>query len=375
MELVNVVKANLNLRGCALTLLNIPLPLILAGLALATEPISILAPVNVRLNHAHVLSHPMDGQLATQWIEHTRSVGRLSKVVIMPLPAPVGSRTRAFVHDREWQDQPNRRAAIDTSASDKKKWKVSSGRRGRIKDLNQLKARLSAAGLTLGAPAFIRVFKAESELEVWLERHDRYVKFETYTICNYSGGLGPKLAEGDRQSPEGFYSIRRRDLRRRSRNHRALDINFPNAFDRALGRTGSHIQIHGGCNSTGCFAMKDAVIEEIYDVVAAALTDGQMRVPVHIFPFRMDEPAFAAYEASAFTPFWRSLQPFHDSFEQTGWLPDVQVCDREQLMAAGPAALDASDVACVRTWTQPVKVMKRRVRGARKSVSRLKRKK
>ena len=120
-----------------------------------------------------------------------------------------------------------------------------------------------------------------------------FAPFETYPICAWSGELGPKLAEGDRQAPEGFYAVGLKQLNPNSNYHRAFNLGFPNAYDRALGRTGSFLMVHGDCVSIGCYAMTDQGIDEIYRIVEAALHQGQREVPVHAFPFRMTEKAMA----------------------------------------------------------------------------------
>ena len=145
-------------------------------------------------------------------------------------------------------------------------------------DLAKFDDRLRAQGLALGAPVFLRIFKLESELEIWMEKDGRYRLFATYPICLWSGRLGPKLAEGDRQAPEGFYAVTKDELNPNSRWHRSFSLGFPNAFDRALGRTGSFIMVHGGCQSIGCFAMTNNVVDEIWRLVTAALDEGQPRV-------------------------------------------------------------------------------------------------
>jgi len=222
-----------------------------------------------------------------------------------------------------------------------------------------LAARLQAAGLRLGAPAFLRVFKTEAELELWLEDNGRYRRFKTYRICKWSGVIGPKLAEGDRQSPEGFYTIARWQLRPRSRNHRAIDVGYPNAHDLSLGRTGSYIQIHGGCGSIGCFAMTDKAIDEIYDIVDAAFEGGQKRVGVHIFPFRMADRTLRRNKKSKWFGFWRRLQLAHDQFERTHRPPDVQVCGNEYMI--GRLSPTDTAIRCVPVWhgMVPGKIAKR----------------
>ena len=136
---------------------------------------------------------------------------------------------------------------------------------------------------------FLRIFKLESELEIWMEKDGRYQKFATYPICLWSGRLGPKLREGDRQAPEGFYAVTKEELNPNSRWHRSFSLGFPNAFDRAQGRTGSFIMVHGGCQSVGCFAMTNDVVDEIWRLVTAALDQGQPAFNVQVFPFRMTE--------------------------------------------------------------------------------------
>ena len=110
----------------------------------------------------------------------------------------------------------------------------------------------------------IRIFKAESELELWMQKDERFELFATYPICKWSGKLGPKQHEGDRQAPEGMYAVGMPQIHRKGRWPRSLNIGYPNAFDRAMERTGSYILVHGGCSSTGCFAMTNPQMEEIY---------------------------------------------------------------------------------------------------------------
>lgn len=195
-------------------------------------------------------------------------------------------------------------------------------------DTTILPARLAAAGIDFGAPLLIRIFKAESQLEVWAKRRGTYVLFDTYPICYWSGTLGPKLREGDRQAPEGFYSITMHHLHHGGRWRRSLNVGYPNPFDRINGRTGSAILVHGGCASTGCFAMTDPVNAELYDLVSAALEAGASHVPVQVFPFRMTDERLAAVPAGPWLDFWRGLKEGYDSFERTRLPPHVSVCNR-----------------------------------------------
>jgi murein L,D-transpeptidase YafK len=193
-------------------------------------------------------------------------------------------------------------------------------------DLGNLDGRLAAAGLELGAPVFIRIFKLEFELEIWMKHGDRFQRFAVYPICRWSGLLGPKLAEGDWQAPEGFYTVDAKALNPASRWHRAINLGYPNLFDRAHGRTGSYLMVHGGCSSIGCYAMTNAVIDEIWRLVSAALERGQPRFHVHVFPFRMTEQRLAEHEGAPWAAFWQELKPGYDAFEATQLPPKVTVC-------------------------------------------------
>jgi murein L,D-transpeptidase YafK len=188
-----------------------------------------------------------------------------------------------------------------------------------------LEAELRAKGLEFGAAIFIRVFKASQALEVWVEQADEFVLFKTYDICTYSGDLGPKLRTGDRQSPEGFYFVPPDRLNPWSRFHLSFNLGFPNAYDRAHGRTGSYLMIHGDCVSIGCYAMTDPAIEEIYALADGALRNGQPFFRVHIFPFRMTEANLKSHRSSRWADFWRNLKKGYEWFERTRRPPDVEV--------------------------------------------------
>lgn len=194
-------------------------------------------------------------------------------------------------------------------------------------DTGKLLTRLSNAGLQLGAPVMIRIFKAESELEVWIKKGRTFEIFATYPVCYWSGSLGPKLREGDRQTPEGFYTVTEDLLHHGDRWRRSLDVGYPNIFDRINGRSGSVILVHGGCDSSGCFAMTNAVNSEIYDLVAAALRSTS-HVPLQVFPFRMTDANMAANAGSCWAAFWRDLKEGYDSFERTNLPPQVSVCSK-----------------------------------------------
>lgn len=190
------------------------------------------------------------------------------------------------------------------------------------------------AGVAWGTPAFVRIFKQESQLEVWFDRGGSYELFRTYDICRWSGRLGPKLKEGDRQAPEGFYRVGRSQLNPNSQHHLAFNLGFPNAFDRAHGRTGSYLMVHGGCSSAGCYAMTDRSVDDIYRIVEAALNAGQDHVPVHIFPFRMTERNWSQHGRGYehWHEFWGDLQVGYDAFEGTRRPPRVAVRDKRYVV-------------------------------------------
>ncbi len=195
-------------------------------------------------------------------------------------------------------------------------------------DRTALLADLSARGFALGDRAHIRIFKQERALEVWLARGEgRFEKFRSYEICNYSGELGPKLAEGDRQAPEGFYRVGAAQLNPNSRHHLSFNLGFPNAFDRQLGRTGSALMVHGGCSSIGCYAITDAQVDEVYALVEAALGAGQDAVDVHAFPFRMSQEALERRVGHRWSGYWANLKQGYDHFETSGLPPRVAACE------------------------------------------------
>lgn len=204
-------------------------------------------------------------------------------------------------------------------------------------DLTGLSHRLEQEGLKAGSAVLLRIFKAEAEVELWMRKGDTYTLFATYPVCNWSGTLGPKLAEGDKQTPEGFYTIGRRQLHRIGRWPRSLNLGFPNVYDRSLARTGSYILLHGGCSSVGCFAMTNPVISEIYTLVEKAIFAGQDNVPVHVFPFRMTDENMQRHGEGEWKVFWQNLREGYDAFEQARTPPRVSVCNgRYQFTSFAP---------------------------------------
>jgi murein L,D-transpeptidase YafK len=207
-----------------------------------------------------------------------------------------------------------------------------------------LATRLAAKGLKYGQPVFIRIIKHSSELELWMgadpadntlatktvatktREAPAWTLLHTYPICKWSGALGPKIKEGDRQAPEGFYAISQGSLNPYSRNHLAFDLGFPNAYDRAHGRTGTFLMVHGNCRSIGCYAMTNDGIDEIYRLVEEALHAGQPSVPVHAFPFRMTDANMRKRRDDRWTPYWANLKDGWDRFEASRQPPAVFAC-------------------------------------------------
>jgi murein L,D-transpeptidase YafK len=216
-----------------------------------------------------------------------------------------------------------------------------------------LASRIEAAGFTRGAPIYFRIFKAEAVLEVWMRKGDRFELFNTYPVCKYDGTLGPKLYEGDRQSPEGFYTVSPAQLRWTGRWYRGFDLSFPNAYDEDQGRTGSAILIHGGCASIGCYAMTNAVVDELFEIATEAFDGGQTRIAVHVYPFRMTDENMARHSQEAWASFWERLKPAYDHFETDRVPPRVSVCKGEYRIEAGAAGYAGNEPVARTCATAP----------------------
>lgn len=205
----------------------------------------------------------------------------------------------------------------------------------------ETRALLASKGMREEAPIFIRIFKQESELEVWKQKDDgSFALFKTYPICNWSGDLGPKEREGDKQAPEGFYTVTASRMNPNSAFYLSFNLGFPNAYDKAYGRTGAHLMVHGDCKSAGCYAMTDALIEEIYLLAREAFKGGQQAFHVHAFPFRMTDAKLSRYRNHKWYGFWRNLKQGYDYFEVAKRPPAVEVCERRYLVNA--AFIDSS---------------------------------
>ncbi len=192
---------------------------------------------------------------------------------------------------------------------------------------------LGKKGMATSTAMYIRVFKEESELELWKQREDgRFYHFKTYPICNWSGGLGPKVKQGDMQAPEGFYRVPQHMMNPNSQFHLAFNLGYPNTFDKVNNRTGDFLMIHGKCKSAGCYAMTDALIEEIYALARESFIGGQEAIHVHAFPFRMTAANLERHKTNPHYKFWLTLKDGYDFFEAARLPSNVVVCERRYVV-------------------------------------------
>ncbi|WP_441243876.1 L,D-transpeptidase family protein [Tardiphaga sp. 768_D3_N2_1] len=203
----------------------------------------------------------------------------------------------------------------------------------------KLVAEMTEKDMDLQSPMLVRVFKQEAELEVWKQnRSGQFALLKTYPICRWSGDLGPKVKEGDRQAPEGFYSITPAQMNPRSSYYLSFNTGFPNAFDKSLGRTGSQLMVHGDCSSRGCFAMTDEQIAEIYSLGRESFFGGQRSFQFAAFPFKMTPVNMAKHRNNPNMPFWKMIKQGYDHFEVTRQEPKVEFCENKYVFdPAAPA--------------------------------------
>jgi murein L,D-transpeptidase YafK len=199
----------------------------------------------------------------------------------------------------------------------------------------QMVALIEQKGMTKETPILARIFKEESELEIWKQdRTGRFALLKTYPICRWSGELGPKIKEGDRQAPEGFYTIAPGQMNPNSSYYLSFNMGYPNEFDRAHGRTGAHLMVHGDCSSRGCYAMTDDQISEIYSLARESFFGGQRAFQIQAYPFRMTPLNMAKHRNSPHFAFWKMLKQGYDHFEVSRLEPKVSVCDRRYVFNA-----------------------------------------
>src|SRR5471032_2080932 len=196
-------------------------------------------------------------------------------------------------------------------------------------------ADIEAKRMDKDSPILARIFKEEAEMEIWKKNRDgEYTLLKTYPICRWSGDLGPKKKEGDRQAPEGFYTITPGQMNPASNYYLAFNTGFPNAYDRAWGYTGSELMVHGDCSSRGCYAMTDEQIQEIYALARESFFGGQNAFQLQAFPFRMTALNMAKHRNNLNFAFWKMLKEGNDNFEATKQEPKVAVCEKRYVFDA-----------------------------------------
>ncbi|MEQ1770135.1 MAG: murein L,D-transpeptidase family protein [Devosia sp.] len=217
--------------------------------------------------------------------------------------------------------------------------------------------KVNSMGSSPSAGMLIRIFKKTSELEVWKQtKAGPYKLFKTYNICEYSGELGPKIKEGDRQAPEGFYTVNAGLMNPNSIAYLSFNTGYPNKFDRAWGRTGSDLMVHGDCSSRGCYALTNEDIAEVYAMARESLNGGNTQIQLQIYPFRMTPENMALYSTSANMPFWQNLKEGYDRFEIAKTPPVWDVCEKKyvfDLKGTDGGVLDAA-AACPARGSDPL---------------------
>ena len=189
--------------------------------------------------------------------------------------------------------------------------------------------------MDLNSPILVRLFKQEAELEIWKQdRSGRFALLKTYPICRWSGDLGPKVREGDRQAPEGFYAISPAQMNPQSAYYLSFNTGYPNAFDKALGRSGSQLMVHGDCSSRGCYAMTDEQIAEIYSLGRESFFGGQKSFQLQAYPFKMTPANMAKHRNNPNMPFWKMIKEGNDHFEVTKQEPKVDFCEKKYVFDA-----------------------------------------
>ena len=205
---------------------------------------------------------------------------------------------------------------------------------------------IAAKNMDKESPILARIFKEEAELEIWKKNRDgQFALLENLSDLPLVGRSRPKKKEGDRQAPEGFYTITPGQMNPNSNYYLAFNTGFPNTYDRAMGYTGSELMVHGDCSSRGCYAMTDEQIQEIYALARESFFGGQKAFQLQAYPFRMTALNMAKHRNNPNFAFWKMLKEGYDHFEATHQEPKVAVCDKRYVF--DPAAPDNSSQAAV----------------------------
>jgi murein L,D-transpeptidase YafK len=196
-------------------------------------------------------------------------------------------------------------------------------------------ADMTALDTTPSSPTLIRTYKKEAELEIWkMKSNGEYARLKTYPMCRWSGQLGPKKREGDMQVPEGFYTIAPGQMNPNSHYYLAFNVGYPNAYDRAYGRTGGNVMVHGVCSSAGCFSMTDEQVADIYAIARDSFAGGQREIQLQSYPFHMTAENMAKFRLDPNIDFWKNLKDGSDHFEVTKNEPSVLVCGKHYIFDA-----------------------------------------
>ncbi|MFT4183211.1 MAG: murein L,D-transpeptidase family protein [Rhizobium sp.] len=205
---------------------------------------------------------------------------------------------------------------------------------------DRILADMTKKGMDRNSPIMIRIFKEEGTMEILkANQNNRFEVIASYNICAWSGRLGPKVKEGDRQAPEGFYNLTPANLNPNSKYYLAINTGFPNRYDAANGRSGANLMIHGACSSSGCYSMTDQQVLEIYAFARDAFKGGQKTIQLQAYPFRMTAENMVKHRLSSNIEFWKMLKVGYDNFEVTKRPPDVEVCEKKYVFnqqADGP---------------------------------------
>lgn len=206
----------------------------------------------------------------------------------------------------------------------------------------KLVSQMTQKGMKPSDPILIRIYKQESELEVWKrDSSGNYALLKTYPICRWSGKLGPKRREGDRQAPEGFYSVTPALMNPQSQFFLSFNLGFPNKLEQALGYEGTALMVHGGCSSSGCYALTNDGVTEIYGMAREAFVGGQAAFQIQSLPFRMTPQNLVHHRDNPNMAFWLNLKQGADQFDVTRQPPGVQACDKRYVFGAQATSLGA----------------------------------
>ena len=196
-------------------------------------------------------------------------------------------------------------------------------------------AEMDKLDTTPSAPTIIRTYKKEAEFEIWkMKSNGEYALLKTYPMCRWSGQLGPKKREGDMQVPEGFYTIAPGQMNPNSHYYLSFNVGYPNAYDRAYGRSGGNVMVHGVCSSAGCFSMTDEQVADIYAIARESFAGGQREIQLQSYPFHMTAENLAKFRLDPNIDFWKDLKNGSDHFEVAKAEPSVLVCGKRYVFGA-----------------------------------------